>query len=1079
MAFEDLIKQSKTDDGKYVDLVFTDLDPDTIYGLRFAWEYEDPSLGIGGVSNFSDVFSLSTLPEPEFAAPNFDPSDLTAKNGFLLINWNGNGITNVPILNIKQVNVWIKGGSFGAEYVKVAQSFTKASQLTIPVNAGQYCVKLQAESELGTLSAFSQENCVEVYKSPKPVTSVQGRWVKDDLTSKTDTLMATFTFDPNYSDASNSNKDADYFLITLSANGKSRTYWSPVNKSSSNQIFFLSAIDNKAGFGLFATQFEIFILVRDTFGQVSTVVEAQSLTYETPLDTPIITASEATLAYTVSYNNQTGKPFDNIYIYEDTGSGFSQVAQGTSNPIVVPTTNTLQRSVKAKFYDSNGGSTSFSNTVLVTPVGVVTVDNEGPANVTSVTVDSGIDTSGYLGFNAYADVSWPAVSGGGIRGYRIRFSNDDGATYSYVDSPGPGTKYRLGGLAVGSTYKIAVATYDEYNNTSTSYISASDVTVTGAPSVSSYITAGPFQFGVGVGSVPTNKGLYFNSSNYWYINSSDSARLKLGGDTSNYLLWNGDEFLIDGNLSARKGTFRGNVSIVSGGSLSSGTLDGDSLVGAGYLLNSNGLTFNSSSVTDITTINAATGKLTTSSATIGGWDVSSNTISKNGITLNSSGKIIANKDAYYIGIEPKSASANDIVLWAGQSSTGGTVASGPSFRVTAAGTLYASGAVISGDITLTNGSGLSTLIDSKASIFRSTSAPSGSTYKVGDLWVDTDDSNKVYQWNGGAWVVVQDSATALSTATAASSAAEDATDAASAATSAATAATNAASAATSAATIASNKAQKFDSTTGNLITGLTLSTSSASIYSTKSSYTDSTNGWYLGWKSVGGGSFTPAIAIGGATTYLKYATDTGLEIKGNVTATTGQIGGWDISDTTIYKGAISLNSSTGTITGATITGGVIYSGTASISSGVVTGATIVTNGSGYGQVKLNSDNNTIEILNSSNGITGSIYGFNNGGEFILQHGGKTALGYPASSAYITLNPSTTTIGYTNSLGYSTHTFSISSSGSFTFFGREVYTGYGGAIGTGNYYMRNIGMGTGAKSTSDTDGLRGDIWIQYS
>ena len=96
MAFEDLVNQSKTDDGKYVDLVFTDLDPDTIYGLRFAWEYEDPSLGLGGISSPSDVFPLITNPEPVFPAPNFLSSDLTAKNGFLLINWDGNDLTNMP-----------------------------------------------------------------------------------------------------------------------------------------------------------------------------------------------------------------------------------------------------------------------------------------------------------------------------------------------------------------------------------------------------------------------------------------------------------------------------------------------------------------------------------------------------------------------------------------------------------------------------------------------------------------------------------------------------------------------------------------------------------------------------------------------------------------------------------------------------------------------------------------------------------------------------------------------------------------------------------------------------------------------
>ena len=1106
MAFEDLVNQSKTDDGKYVDLVFTDLDPDTIYGLRFAWEYEDPSLGLGGISSPSDVFPLITNPEPVFPAPNFLSSDLTAKNGFLLINWDGNDLTNMPLLNFKQVNVWIKGGSFGAAYVKAAQSFTQAGLLTIPVNAGQYCVKLQAESMLGTLSGFSNEYCVEVYKSPKPVTGLQGRWVKDDLTSKTDALMITFTFDPAAVDATNSNTDADYFLITLTANSKTRTFWSPVNKSLTSQSFFLSATDNKASFGLFASQFEVFILVRDTFGQVSTLVNAQTLTYSTPLDDPTITATAGTLSYNVSYNNQTDKPFDNIYIFEDTGSGYNQVAQGTSNPISVPVNNTLTRSVKAKFYDSNGGSTSFSPPVTVKPLPSVSLGTSGPPNVGTVTTSGGLDSLGTIGFNGFANISWDAVTTGDIRGYKIRYRpvTSPVSSYAYVDSPGAGLSFRLTSLNAGLVYEIAVATYDAYNNTSTAFVPGTNVNVGGTPyiastvDVSGYFAAKAnstdadstaFKFGYFDKTLLGKRGISLTEHNYWYIDSAQGASLKVGG-ADNYMSWNGSSLTITGDLRAKKGSFSGNVSIAAGANLYSGVLKdnivtsagdtGGTLDGKGFVLNSGGLKFNSASVTDITTIDATTGKLSTKLANIGGWDVDASTISKNGLTLNSTGKIIANKGAYYIGIEPKSASVNDIVLWAGQSATGGTSVTGANFRVTAGGTLYATGAVIEGNITLTNGSGLSTIIDSKASIFRSASMPSGSSYKNGDLWIDTDDNNKVYQWSTlvtpAAWVVVQDSAAALAAAAAAE-------DAASAAAQLAADADDAAGVASAAAAIASGKAQKFDQTSGNLISGLTLSPGSGSIYSTKTSYTDTTNGWYMGWKSVGAGDYAPAIYLGGETTYLKYSTDLGLEIKGNISATTGSIGGWSIGPDSIYKGSISLNSSTGTITGATITGGIINSGTAYISGGAIVGASLTTTGTGYGAVRINGANNTIELLNSSSAVATSIFTFADGSESIFQHGSKTSLGYPASSSYLSLNPSTTTLGYTNANGTSKYTIAITSAGDIDFRGREVRTSYGGAIGgtttDGLYYMRNIGMGTGAKTTSHTDGIRGDIWIQYA
>jgi hypothetical protein len=252
---------------------------------------------------------------------------------------------------------------------------------------------------------------------------------------------------------------------------------------------------------------------------------------------------------------------------------------------------------------------------------------------------------------------------------------------------------------------------------------------------------------------------------------------------------------------------------------------------------------------------------------------------------------------------------------------------------------------------------------------------------------------------------------------------------------------------------------------------LTLSNSSASIYSTKTSYTDTTNGWYLGWKSGGGGSYTPAIYLGGADTYLKYSTDLGLEIKGNVSATTGSIGGWTIGTDSIYKGSISLNSATGTVSGATISGGTVTGTT-------ISGSTLTTSGSGFGRIRLNSSVNTLEFLTDTDLVAGALYQFNGGSELILQHGNKTSLGYPSSSHYISLNSVGVTLGRTNAAGSNIGGLTVNSTDA-TFNSVNVQTYQGAPIGTYNYYMRNIGMGTGAKTTTDTDGVRGDIWIQYA
>jgi hypothetical protein len=329
----------------------------------------------------------------------------------------------------------------------------------------------------------------------------------------------------------------------------------------------------------------------------------------------------------------------------------------------------------------------------------ITVDTVGPNNVGSVRATSGIDTSGYLGFNAFASISWDPVTGGGIRGYRIRFTNDNDLTYSYVDSPGTDTTYKLAGLAIGSPYKIAVATYDEYNNTSSQYIAGPNITVTGTPSVSNFIKGGPFEFGVGVGSVATNKGLYFDASNYWYVNATNSARLKVGGDTSNFLLWDGSTFAIDGNITARGGTFSGNIFMsTTGASIYSGTIDATTgnLTGNGFALNSKGLKV--ANGTKSVTISAETGTITANGGSIGNWNITDTTISKNNVILDSAGKIqvgSAAASSVYLQSITGSGPVREFVIWAGSN----TPDANAKFRVAADGTLYATNAVISGDIT--------------------------------------------------------------------------------------------------------------------------------------------------------------------------------------------------------------------------------------------------------------------------------------------------------------------------------------------------------------------------------------------
>jgi hypothetical protein len=176
----------------------------------------------------------------------------------------------------------------------------------------------------------------------------------------------------------------------------------------------------------------------------------------------------------------------------------------------------------------------------------------------------------------------------------------------------------------------------------------------------------------------------------------------------------------------------------------------------------------------------------------------------------------------------------------------------------ATGTLFANNAQITGTIILTGGS-TKDIIDAAAlnnRIYRQNDQPTGGVYKSGDLWVDINDNNKIYAWNTGTsqWVLTQDSAAAKSVADQAKIDAE----------------------------AAALRAQKFD-TSGNLNNGLVLNTT-GSIYSTKSSYDSTSTGWYIGWRELTPGNYTPAINIGGTNSYLKW-TGNSLEMSGKVITT--------------------------------------------------------------------------------------------------------------------------------------------------------------------------------------------------
>ena len=201
--------------------------------------------------------------------------------------------------------------------------------------------------------------------------------------------------------------------------------------------------------------------------------------------------------------------------------------------------------------------------------------------------------------------------------------------------------------------------------------------------------------GYGIGGDNSNKGLYLGPENYWYIQgnttASSAARLSVGG-SGDKLLWDGTNLSITGNLTARTGTFSGNISMASANaSIYNGTINSaGKLTGNGFALNSDGLKVASGA--NSVSLSALTGTITANAGSIGDWSLSSTQIFKNNAVLDSSGYIqLGNSNVGTIlrltSTETASSDGNTYRMWIGSNDP--TTAS---FRVTSGGKLYATSA---------------------------------------------------------------------------------------------------------------------------------------------------------------------------------------------------------------------------------------------------------------------------------------------------------------------------------------------------------------------------------------------------
>lgn len=137
------------------------------------------------------------------------------------------------------------------------------------------------------------------------------------------------------------------------------------------------------------------------------------------------------------------------------------------------------------------------------------------------------------------------------------------------------SSYTVKELTPGTQYYGAILAYDSANNL-TQFVSEGTFTTSGtAGTVGSPIKIDGTTMAFGPNAGGTGKsGLHINSNNYWYTTGYFNV-----GTSGNALSWNGSRLRLDGGITARSGSFSGNIF------LAGQNLDGDStasLIAAPY-----------------------------------------------------------------------------------------------------------------------------------------------------------------------------------------------------------------------------------------------------------------------------------------------------------------------------------------------------------------------------------------------------------------------------------------------------------------------------------------------------------------
>jgi hypothetical protein len=402
---------------------------------------------------------------------------------------------------------------------------------------------------------------------------------------------------------------------------------------------------------------------------------------------------------------------------------------------------------------------------------------------------------------------------------------------------------------------------------------------------------------------------------------------------------------------------------------------------------------------------------------------------------------------------------------------------------------------LTGDFTVT-----SVLPTGKNKTFYQTTAPTGGMLE-GDLWVDTDDKNKLYRFTNGAWVSVQDGA--ISDAAAAAAAAEATANAAAAAAGAAqTAAAAALAEATDAYNAAIGSLQPSASTIVNASNQMTaINSGGITVYSGSSA----TSGPRVVMNSLGLAAYTRvnvSNAVGNGTTVTYTAGGHSFGVGTTVTITelapSGYNGTFVITAVVAGSTFTVSNSTTATLTDSN---GFAEASTLAISAstgnavfaGSITGSTII---GGTLNIAGKATINSAGLLTATDAtITGDIRatagyfgtasnGFSINSTGMIGVGGGIISGgliQTSSSTAVKLVGSTNSLSFMNSGTYVGHILNLSSSGILMHLGATANSTAGASypyqyLSSGTVFLAS--NSTTSISLSSTIGYRASLHDFY-